>query len=754
MKKIAIPLILVLAVAALLPRRAPAQPPKGGPVIVLGFDGADFRVTDRLLNAGRMPNLSKLAAQGSFRPLTVTNPPQTPVSWSTFATGMNPGRTEIFDFLKREGGTYHPTFALNEEVKKPFAQAAPFNVTLWAVVAALLIGATAGHLLKQKLGIGRALGAGGVLALLIAGGALWAAANWLPREVPWPRNNRKGEPFWVTAAKHGARVEVLRIPATFPADEAGGLRMISGLGVPDMRGGIGTPVLYTTDPALTATTQEFSVDIVPLQPIGEQLLHPKADGATEPVSMSGPKNKLFFDYVADAAAGEEKDPEARRKIADEVRKKLHAQGVPESITIPVALTRRGDAVCYAYQSVRRCLKNGEWSPFEPVAFQFSPLVTLKGFVRFRVFSLEPHVTLYQSPINFHPDTHPLPLSWPPQFAGKLAKRFGLYKTMGWVEDTWTSGAGVMDESVFLEDVDFTRSQYKHMMEGLLKDGDYDLYVQVFEFTDRVGHILWRYTDPQHPGNRGREEKVAKYGPELDKTYEAMDAIVGAAMAAAPEGSTILVVSDHGFTSFRRSVNYNTWLAQHGFITFKGQNRLTTVTELFDNNAVLFSNVDWSRTRAYALGLGNIYINLAGREPQGIVLPGKEYDETVAQIRAGLESLVDSETGEKPVRKVYTRDEMYSGYDPALIPDLRVANNLNYRVSWQTSLGGAPEKLIEENLQPWSGDHCSMDPALVPGIFFSSKKINTDAPAMTDLAPTLLQLLNAAPAQKMDGKPLF
>jgi predicted AlkP superfamily phosphohydrolase/phosphomutase len=731
-----------------------AQPAKKPPLIIIGFDGADFHITDKLLKEGRLPNLKKLADQGSFRPLTVTNPPQTPVSWSTFATGMNPGRTEIFDFLKREGGSYHPAFALNEETKRPFTEVAPVNVRLWLIVAGVVLGAAAGHLLKKKLGMAKAL----IATALIAGGVIGAGSYltglWLPQQVPWPRNNRKGEPFWVTAAKHGVRTRVLRVPATFPADGAAGLTQISGLGVPDVRGGIGTPVVYTTDPLVTATSQEFSVDIISLQPEAGGFVHPLPNGATEPLAITGPANKIFFDYVVDASLGEEKDPAQRQQRRETLEKQLRDEGVPKIITVPLKLTQNGATVCYEYQAVKRCLKEKEWSDFEPVKFKFSPLVTITGFTRFRILSLSPHVTFYMSPINFHPDTHPLPLSYPPEFAGQVAKRFGLYKTIGWLEDIWTTGAGVMDEKVFLEDAALTRDQFGKIMQGLLKDNDYDLHVQVFEFTDRIAHILWRYTDPQHPGYKGREAQAAIYGPEIEKAYVDMDTLVGQAMAAAPPDSHFIVLSDHGFTSFRRSVNYNTWLAQHGYITFKGQNRMTSVKDLFDNNAILFSNVDWSRTKAYGLGLGNIYINLAGREPSGIVFPGKEYDEIVAGIRSGLESLVDPDTKEKPVFKVYTRDEMYSGYDPMLIPDLRVANNPNYRVSWQTSLGAAPDTLIEDNLQPWSGDHCSMDPSFVPGIFFSDMPGLAEHPAMTDLTPTILHYFNVEPAQKPDGKPLY
>jgi predicted AlkP superfamily phosphohydrolase/phosphomutase len=176
----------------------------------------------------------------------------------------------------------------------------------------------------------------------------------------------------------------------------------------------------------------------------------------------------------------------------------------------------------------------------------------------------------------------------------------------------------------------------------------------------------------------------------------------------------------------------------------------TLEKLFDTRE-LFVNVDWSKTKAYALGLGSIYINERGRERHGIVMPGPEYKEVCDQIRRGLESLVDSETGEHPVTRVWHRDEIYSDYDPLLIPDLRAGNNLNYRVSWQTTLGGIPPAVIEDNLKAWSGDHCSNDPDLVRGILFVNRKLEVVDPHIMDVMPTVLELLEIKVPPEVDGR---
>jgi predicted AlkP superfamily phosphohydrolase/phosphomutase len=234
----------------------------------------------------------------------------------------------------------------------------------------------------------------------------------------------------------------------------------------------------------------------------------------------------------------------------------------------------------------------------------------------------------------------------------------------------------------------------------------------------------------------------------------MDAMVGRARKLAGPDALFLVCSDHGFSSFRRGVNLNTWLVRNGFMTLKGQTSdPATLEKLFDTRD-LFQNVDWPRTKAYALGLGSIYLNVVGREKDGSVLPGRDYDDVRRRIREGLEGLVDPVTGEHPIARVWTREDLYSGFDANLIPDLRAGNSLNYRVSWQTTLGGVPPDILEDNHKAWSGDHCSSDPGLVPGILFSNRRLTRDDPAMIDIAPTVLKALGLPIPPEMDGKPLL
>jgi predicted AlkP superfamily phosphohydrolase/phosphomutase len=362
------------------------------------------------------------------------------------------------------------------------------------------------------------------------------------------------------------------------------------------------------------------------------------------------------------------------------------------------------------------------------------------------------VELYASPLSFHPDCHPIAFAWPPNYSEEIAKRFGLYKTLGWPEDTWSLPSGVGDEELFLEDMNFTVDQDVKILHGLLGDHAHDLYIQIFYFTDRIAHLFWQFLDEGHP--LYDPLRAQRYAPEMLAAYKKMDAIVGDARRIAGPDALFLVLSDHGFSSFRRGINYNTWLLQNGFLALKGSaGDAATLEKLFETRD-LFANVDWSRTKAYALGLGSIYVNLVGREQQGVVMPGAEYDEVRRQIREGLEALVDPATGEHPVTRVWTREELYSGFDPALIPDLRAGNNLDYRVGWQSTLGGVTPEVFEDNRKAWSGDHCSNDPDLVRGIFFANRKLANAQPAMADIAPTILHELGIALPDDIDGKPIF
>jgi predicted AlkP superfamily phosphohydrolase/phosphomutase len=675
-------------------------------VIVLGFDGVDARLVEQWMNEGKLPNLAKLRASGTFRPLRPTVPAQTPVSWSTFSTGIDPGRTGIFDFLRRDPKTYLPVFAAFDETKEPFGFGKRNPIVAGAAfgIVALLI--TLAFTRRRVVYVPVIVG------LLFAAGAFTATKKYIPETRPGVINRRQGIPFWDAASQAGKKAVIVHVPVTFPATDFKDGHMLSGLGVPDISGRVGKPFFFTSELNVNREGGEFSIEVVQLED-NKGVIQTK---------IQGPPNKLFND--------------------------------PPYITIPMTVTVPSDrnSVQIEVSGRKFSLRPGEWSGWTEFVFPFNPLIKVHGISRFYLMSSQPEVKLYLSPINFDPRSLPpgFRVSTPANWAPELAKNVGLFKTIGWQIDTWAISEGFANEQIFWDDMNWTVTQSRKLFaQNLVSDND--LIVQQFEFPDRVAHVFWRLFDPKHPAYDAA--LAAKWGDAIERAYRLMDEIVGDAMTAAQKrNAALMVVSDHGFASFRKSVNYNTWLVINGYMTLKVgvQAKDRNVEMLFDQGQ-FWENVDWSKTRAYAMGLGEMYINLKGREAQGVVNPGADYDALKTELKQRLVQMGDPENGEHPVRRVLAREEIYRQFDPNMIPDLFITNNDGYRVSWQTSLGGIPKNLIEPNKKVWSGDHCSVDPEIVKGIFFYNRRLKTDrAPYIADIYPTVLGLLGVKAPYQLDG----
>jgi predicted AlkP superfamily phosphohydrolase/phosphomutase len=285
----------------------------------------------------------------------------------------------------------------------------------------------------------------------------------------------------------------------------------------------------------------------------------------------------------------------------------------------------------------------------------------------------------------------------------------------------------------------------------MKTDDWDLFVAAIETTDRVSHMMWRLIDPLHPMYDAA--LAAKHGDAIERVYRRADDLVGRIQAKLPPDALFIVMSDHGFHSFRRSVNLNTWLVQNGYMVFEGQESAQKgLADLFGRGK-FWEGVDWSRTRAYAVGLGQIYFNLRGREGQGIVSAGGEYKALQEEIAGKLVLLADPDTGEPVMRAVYRRDDIYHGEYIQHAPDLQVGFNDGYRVGWQDTLGGVNRAVVENNNRKWSGDHCATATEISGGVLFANRKFANPAPSIMDLGPTILKTLGVPVPDGLDGKPL-
>ncbi|HVT02267.1 MAG TPA: alkaline phosphatase family protein [Thermoanaerobaculia bacterium] len=703
--------VLLLCLVVSLGGTAAAFRPK---VIVLGFDGVDAGYAEKWMNEGKLPNLARLRAQGTFRPLRPTLPAQTPVSWSTFSTGIDPGRTGIFDFLRRDPKTYLPLFAAFDETTQPFLFGT--RTPLVAAAAALVLSLVFLYIILRALrrSTRSSFIAASLVAVLLACGSYLFAAKNLPVTRPGVTNRRQGIPMWEVVSRAGLKARVVHVPVTFPATDFDNGHLLSGLGVPDISGRVGKPFYFTSELDFKKGgegSNEFSIDVVQLED----------NRGVIKTTINGPPNKLFHNppYIS----------------------------CP--ITFSVAEDRKSIGIEVGDQKMR--LQQGQWSDWTDFVFPFNSLIKVRGISRFYVLQVNPEVKVYLSPISFDPRNLPpgFNITAPSGWARELAKKFGRFKTIGWAIDTWAISEGFANEAMFWDDLRWTVAQYRRLFHDFLQ-GDDDLLIQCFEFPDRVGHVFWRLIDKQHPAYDAA--LAAKWGDSLLKAYQLMDDIVGEAMVAAEKkNASLIVLSDHGFATWRKSINYNTWLAQNGYLGLKTgvEAKKMSVEILFDQGQ-FWENVDWSKTRAYAVGLGDVYINTKGREAQGIVEPA-DVQALKQELKGKFEAIVDPANGEHPVSRVFFREEAYKQFDPNLIPDLFVTNSVGYRVSWQTSLGGVQKNLLEDNKQVWSGDHCSVNPELVKGIFFYNRKLATDrAPYIADIYPTVLDLLGVKPPYALDG----
>jgi predicted AlkP superfamily phosphohydrolase/phosphomutase len=655
-------------------------------VFVLGFDGMDPTLARKWMDEGKLPNLKKLSEQGTFAKLETTQPSESPVAWASFATGVNPGKHNIYDFLVRDLETYFPDLAGVR--KEP-------PVFKWGL---------------------------------------------FPVKRPKAISTRGGTSFWVHAGNDGVKSVVLTVPMTWPAEHVEHGALLGGLPVPDIRGTIGFFSYWATD---LSSFEEGNTEM------GGNLRRLLFDGGVAKPLLKGPDNPILRQEEQELRAKKKDGP-----LTDEESQRLEEISANKSVDIPftVKWTEGAGHAGIEIQGTTLDLKAGEWSAWIPVTFKFNALVKVQGMVQLHVIVADKELQIYGSPVNLDPRNPPVPISAPDGFSKELAKKIGLYRTIGWAEPTWALNEGRLDEADFMYDSNKAMDERERIFFKNLETDDWDLFVAAIETTDRVSHMMWRLIDPKHPMYDA--DLAARHGDAIEKIYRRADDLVGRLQAKLPPGTTFFVMSDHGFHSFRRGVNLNTWLVQNGYMDFHGQEGAKKgLADLFGRGK-FFEGVDWSKTRAYAVGLGQIYFNLRGREGQGIVSSGAEYKALQDEIAAKLVLLKDPDTGEQVMRAVYKRDEIYSGEYIQNAPDLQVGFNDGYRVGWQDSLGQINRTTVENNNRKWSGDHCATATEISGGVLFANRKIAAPAPHIMDLGPTILKLLEVPLPADVDGKPLL
>jgi len=620
-------------------------------VIILGFDGVDPELLSQYMGEGRLPNFSRLAQNGSFMPLGTSIPPQSPVAWSNFITGMNPGGHGIFDFIHRDPNSMLPISSTTKIEES-----------------------------DKTLKIG----------------------NWIiPLSSAKLQNSRQGEAFWTILEEQGISTTVFKIPANFPPVDMKG-NSLSGMGTPDLLGSFGTFSFYTDDPP--PNRDDISGGIV--YPVS------MVDNMFE-AELVGPKNTFLKDTPSTTTA-------------------FKVWRDPENPTLKIDI-----------EDQHILLREKEWSAWIPVKFQIIPgLKSVSGICRFYVKEVRPKIKLYVTPINIDPSDPALPISTPGKFAQEIFENCGYFYSQGMPEETKALSWGIFDYDDF-------SSQSKNVLLERLRQFDYifdkfksGLLFFYFSSTDLNAHMFYNMIDPEHPNHV--PELALKFANVIPSVYESLDEVVGKVLESVDQNTTLIVMSDHGFAPFRRSVHLNTWLKNEGYIKLLDESKQVEVD--------FFLNVDWSRTKVYGLGFNGLYVNLQGREYNGII-NGRTKRTLLNKIAKKLLELRDPQNNAKIVDRVYFSEDIYSSQNLENAPDLIVGYSRGYRASWESTIGSFPLNWIEDNMDAWSGDHC-MAAELVPGIILSNKKITLDNPKLYDLAPTILAEFGLNKSDQMVGKAIF
>ncbi len=642
--------------------RRPAKPnARVRRLIFLGLDGQDPRLTEKWMAEGKLPNFSRLAELGCYHRLQSTYPSISPVAWSSFATGVQPAKHNIFDFLSRDRGSYLPLLSSTS------------IETIERRGAALL----------RKLRLGKYR---------------------FPVEKAQIRMLRKAKPYWTILGEHYIWSTVLRVPITFPPDRFYGAQL-GAMSIPDLLGTQGTFVLFTNRPA-EGEFKEGGIRVA-LEDSG----NPNGGDRFE-AKLEGPEN-AFLD-------GEP----------------------PLELPVAITLDRSAGKATVEIGDEEMVLGVGELSDWVSLEFPAAPTVKVSALARIQITEMDEFVSLYVTPLNIAPENPAMPISHPDYYANYLAKKIGPYSTLGLAEDTWALNEDVTDDATFLQqsyDIDKEREEMFFAALDRLNKGS---LVCVFDGTDRIQHMFWRYMEEGHPAAEGRDP--GEHADAIEDLYRHNDALLGRTMKKLRKGDLLFVLSDHGFTSFRRGVNVNAWLLEHGYLHLK---------EGADGSSEWLADVDWSRTRAYSLGLAGMYLNIEGREAHGIVKPGAEAQALKDELVEKLSGLEDSEKADVGITELFDTSKLYSGPYLGNAPDLLFGFNGGYRTSWDCATGVVSGPVFDDNTKAWSGDHC-VDPRQVPGVMFCNFPIDDEDPYLMDMAPTALSLFGIDPPAHMDGKSLF
>ncbi|MDK1117748.1 MAG: alkaline phosphatase family protein [Anaerolineae bacterium] len=573
--------------------------------LIIGFDSFDPKLFESYSAAGELPNLSRMAEGDGYSRFKVCTPPQTEVSWTSIATGADPGSHGIFDFVHRNPETY---------------------------------GTYVSILPTRTSAIG---------------------TQFVP---PYSARTMFDE-----AVDQGYPATALWWPAMFPVRPESPVRVIPGLGSPDIKGQLGLGSFYSTEKGLLK------------------------EGHKTPVEILSNTGNMYTSSL--------KGPFVKRK----------GEVVPAEVQFHLELLDKDNArLSMADSSID--LKPGEWSPIFEVKFKTGMLLNVHSVTRAILTSTNP-VRLYFLPLQIHPLHSPWKYASPKSFVRQAWQAAGSFLSLGWPQDTTALEDGCISDEQFItlcEDIFAAREKILFRMLDDFKEG---VLGSIFDDLDRVQHMF----------RRDRPEFVHQW-------YQRLDDFVGRVTTYLEKQNgnkvNFMVMSDHGFSEFQYKVHINRWLLGNGYLTVKKGNKETNL-----------GAIDWDKTKAYAIGLNSLYINLQGREGKGIV-PVNQVQTLAKEIKDKLMKWKGPD--KQPIfSNVSLRHEVFSGPLLSYGPDMMLGCSAGYRSSSETGLGKWKETSIEENKDHWGADHC-IDPELVPGVLFSSQGLKEfPNPSFRDIPPMVV-----------------
>ncbi len=509
-------------------------------------------------------------------------------------------------------------------------------------------------------------------------------------------NKRVGVPFWTYLTDLGIPSTVIKIPTNFPVDDTAS-RALSGMGTPDLADSFGRFHYYTSDP------EERYPGLT-----GGVVHALKVERGRAQARLTGPANSLRKD------------------------------GAETSVPFTVDADAVHDTVLIEIQGQRLLLQRGEFSEWVSVRFELASwLVGVPGVCRFYLKQVRPHLQLYVTPINIDPAAQAMPVSYPEEVGGEIARQIGPFWTKGLPSDTKALDYRILDDEAYVRQAELILEDRLRLFDhewSRFREGLFFFYVSS---TDQDTHMLWRNMDKSHPMHAASDVRFSGY---IHHLYEEMDKLVGRVLPAAGDDTLLLVCSDHGFAPFGRQFHLNSWLRREGYLAVRSEAESKERANILD--------VDWSSTAAYGIGFNGLYMNRVGREGQGIL--GDDEASRIAERIAGeLESIRDPDTGQRPVHRVYRRDELYAGEFADGMPELLVGYTPGYRSSSESVMGESGSEILNLNPWAWAGDH-SMARDLVPGCLFSSRALAKQDPHIADLPVTILDFFGLRRPYGMQG----